>query len=232
MRLGNAEIQAINGVITKMLIEKKIDATLYLHGSRADDALCGGDIDLLLLVCRADLIDVLRTAKPSLLVAIKDHIGDQKIDLTIDWAGHSLSSGFLQVVLPKAEVLLRLGQGAFQRTMIHERVEAARAGCNPFAITRLKSGWWVLGDTQFLRGYSLLLPDPVVPDLNSLDESAYSFYFSDIRAISRALLKVTGADRINLEILGNSEPALHAHLFPRYADEPIEDRSSPAWNHS
>ena len=72
----------------------------------------------------------------------------KKIDLTIDWAGHS-PVPVLQVVLPKAEVLLRLGQGAFQRTMIHERVEAARAGCNPFAITRLKSGWWVLGDTHF-----------------------------------------------------------------------------------
>jgi len=44
-----------------------------------------------------------------------------------------------------------------------------------------------------------------------------------------ALLKVTGATRINYEILGNSEPELHAHLFPRYAHEPEERRTKPAW---
>ena len=31
----------------------------------------------------------------------------------------------------------------------------------------MPSGWAVLGDTQILPGYSLLLPDLVVPDLNA-----------------------------------------------------------------
>jgi diadenosine tetraphosphate (Ap4A) HIT family hydrolase len=43
------------------------------------------------------------------------------------------------------------------------------------------------------------------------------------------VLEATWADRINYEILGNSEPALHAHLFPRYADEPEDKRRMPAW---
>jgi hypothetical protein len=30
-------------------------------------------------------------------------------------------------------------------------------------------------------------------------------------------------------ILGNSEAALHAHVFPRYATEPEERRKKPAW---
>ena len=54
-------------------------------------------------------------------------------------------------------------------TLIHERVEAARAGTNPTVICRMPSGWAVLGDAQFLRGYSLLLADPVVADLNALN---------------------------------------------------------------
>jgi diadenosine tetraphosphate (Ap4A) HIT family hydrolase len=44
-----------------------------------------------------------------------------------------------------------------------------------------------------------------------------------------ALLEVTGATRINYEILGNSEPALHAHVFPRYATEPAAQRQKPVW---
>jgi len=35
--------------------------------------------------------------------------------------------------------------------------------------------------------------------------------------------------RINYEILGNSEPELHAHVFPRYATESPELRRLPAW---
>jgi len=53
-------------------------------------------------------------------------------------------------------------------TLIHQRVAEARDSRNPAVIGRVASGWVVLGDSQFIRGYSLLLPDPVVPSLNDL----------------------------------------------------------------
>jgi hypothetical protein len=45
--------------------------------------------------------------------------------------------------------------------MIADRVELARRGANDAVICRLRSGWAVIGDVQFLPGYCLLLADPV-----------------------------------------------------------------------
>jgi diadenosine tetraphosphate (Ap4A) HIT family hydrolase len=109
-------------------------------------------------------------------------------------------------------------------TLIHERVELARLGRNPTVICRMPSGWAVLADTQFLRGYTILLADPVVGDLNALDEAARSRFLLDMSLIGDALMEVTGSYRINYFILGNSDPALHAHILPRYLDEPDEVR--------
>ena len=114
-------------------------------------------------------------------------------------------------------------------TLIHQRVEAARAGTNPTVISRMPSGWAVLGDVQFLRGYSLLLADPVAADLNALDENRRGRFLQDMAILGDALLEVTGAYRINYEILGNTEAALHAHVFPRYMSEPEDLRKGPAW---
>jgi diadenosine tetraphosphate (Ap4A) HIT family hydrolase len=47
--------------------------------------------------------------------------------------------------------------------------------------------------------------------------------------VGDALLATTGARRINYEILGNADPELHAHIFPRFEDEPAERRHGPAW---
>ena len=77
-------------------------------------------------------------------------------------------------------------------TLIHERVQAARAGTNPTVICQMPSGWAVLCDVQFLRGYSLLLPDPVVPDLNALDKHKRAEYLLDMTILGDALLAVTG----------------------------------------
>ncbi|MBD9517398.1 HIT family protein [Pseudomonas sp. PDM22] len=113
--------------------------------------------------------------------------------------------------------------------LITERVELARDGANPKVIRRMASGWAVMGDVQFLPGYCLLLPDPVVPSLNDLDAEARVTYLLDMARLGDAVLQVTGALRMNYEILGNSEPELHCHLFPRYATEPEEKRRMPAW---
>lgn len=113
--------------------------------------------------------------------------------------------------------------------LIEQRVELARRGQNPFVICRMKSGWLVAGDVQPLEGYCLLLADPVVESLNALDEAQRTQYSLDTIRAGDAVLALTDACRINYETLGNSEPALHTHIIPRYRSEPEEKRRRPAW---
>jgi diadenosine tetraphosphate (Ap4A) HIT family hydrolase len=108
-------------------------------------------------------------------------------------------------------------------------VIAAREGRDPRVIARLFSGWAVFGERQIVRGYALLLPDPVVPNLNALGARERIAFLSDMSRLGDALLKVTGAARINYAIFGNQDPALHAHVIPRYLDEPEELRSKHPW---
>ena len=119
----------------------------------------------------------------------------------------------------------------YQRTLIHQRVELARQGENPTVICHMRSGWVVLGDSQFIRGYTLLLADPVVPSLNDLTAETRRVFLEDMALVGDALLRCTDAWRINYEILGNLDPALHAHIFPRYMSEPEEKRKNPVWHY-
>lgn len=114
-------------------------------------------------------------------------------------------------------------------TLIHQRVRDCRAGTNPKTICKVSSGWVVLGDVQFLRGYCLLLPDPVVSDLNAMDIDTRATFLREASIVGDVLLELTDAIRINYEILGNLEPALHQHIFPRYADEAPELVTKPVW---
>jgi len=114
-------------------------------------------------------------------------------------------------------------------TLIHERVALAQENRNAAVICRMPSGWAVLGDSQFLPGYCLLLADPVVPSLNEMEPSHRIHFLNDMAHIGDALLEVTEAYRINYEILGNDDSALHAHIFPRYLSEPADRIKSPVW---
>jgi diadenosine tetraphosphate (Ap4A) HIT family hydrolase len=117
------------------------------------------------------------------------------------------------------------------QTAIHHQVLAAREGKDPRVVARPGSGWAVFGERQFVRGYVLLLPDPVVPTLNALGAQERGQFLVDMARLGDALLKVTQALRINYAILGNLDPALHAHVIPRYADEPEALRTAHPWAH-
>ncbi len=114
-------------------------------------------------------------------------------------------------------------------TLIHQRVRDAQAGINPFVVTKMHSGWFVIGDHQALHGYCLLLPDPVVPDLNALKPKPRAQFLADMTTAGDILLRITNAARINYEILGNLEPALHAHIIPRYDNEDLALKFKPVW---
>ncbi len=116
-------------------------------------------------------------------------------------------------------------------TAIHRRVAACRAGTDPTLICRMPTGWAVMGDPQVLRGYCLLLPDPVVPHLNALSPQGQAAFLADLARLGQAAFEVTGALRINYALFGNVEPALHAHVFPRYVDEPEALRTVHPWGY-
>jgi len=84
---------------------------------------------------------------------------------------------------------------------------------------------------QYLRGYSILMPDPVVTSLNDLNRHQRAEYLCDMAMIGDALLEVTGAYRINYAIMGNQDPALHAHIIPRYLNEPDQYRKGGPWSY-
>ena len=114
-------------------------------------------------------------------------------------------------------------------TAIHRRVNDARAGRDPSVLGRCASGWAVFGHQQFVMGYLLLLPDPVVPDLNALTPERRSQFLLDMSRLGDALLRTTSPVRINYAIFGNLEPALHAHVIPRYRTEPEGMQSQQPW---
>jgi diadenosine tetraphosphate (Ap4A) HIT family hydrolase len=114
-------------------------------------------------------------------------------------------------------------------TLIHQRIQEARMGKNPTVICRVRSGWVVLGDVQFLPGYCLLLSDPIAPDLNALSAEQRKTFLYEMSVIGDALMVILDAYLINYEILGNSEHALHAHIFPRYMRELDQNRKKPVW---
>ncbi len=116
-------------------------------------------------------------------------------------------------------------------TIIHQRVELCREGAYNKCITKMASGWAVMGDVQFLRGYCLLLPDPVVPHLNAMTTEQRQSFLLDMARLGDAVIKVTKAVRINYEMLGNLEPALHAHVFPRFNNEPENLKTAPVWSY-
>jgi diadenosine tetraphosphate (Ap4A) HIT family hydrolase len=114
-------------------------------------------------------------------------------------------------------------------TAIHRRVDACKAGRDPTLICRMSSGWAVMGDPQVLPGHCLLLSDPVVDHLHVLPAADQRRFLQDVGLLGQAVFEVTGAQRINHAIFGNVEPALHAHVIPRYPDEPPAMQKDNPW---
>ena len=115
---------------------------------------------------------------------------------------------------------------ASQNTLIHQRVDLANRGENPTAIAKLKSGWVVLGDDQRLRGYCLLLSDPVVDNLHSLEGEQRKLFLWEMSLVGDALNAILNPSIINYSIYGNHDRALHAHIHPRYDTEEAEMRKT------
>jgi diadenosine tetraphosphate (Ap4A) HIT family hydrolase len=116
-----------------------------------------------------------------------------------------------------------------------DRYASALRGENPLVMARMRGGFAVIGDTQHLPGYSLLLTDdPAANHLTDLDWERRRDFLFDLSLLGEAVERACRGDglrRMNYEVLGNTEQRLHGHVHARYAWEPAEYVWGPIWRY-
>ena len=116
-----------------------------------------------------------------------------------------------------------------------DRIGSALRGDNATVLARLPRSFAVIGDAQRLPGYCVLLvDDPGIERLTDLPRPDRLAFLGSLDTLAEAVeIACRAADpgfrRVNLEILGNTDPYLHAHVFPRYDWEPPEHVGRPVW---
>src|SRR5215475_13686002 len=88
-----------------------------------------------------------------------------------------------------------------------DRIGSAERGENPTVLARMRSGFAVIGDTQFLPGYCLLLAAPQANHLSDLPFARRSAFLFDMSLLGQAIeiaCRPQGLRRMNYESLGNT----------------------------
>lgn len=104
------------------------------------------------------------------------------------------------------------------------------SGSMPGMVAELNRSWVVLGDSQFYRGYCLILAKRHAREMHLMPREEAHELLDEILAVGAAIEKVARPVKLNWECLGNQEPHVHWHIFPRYADDAM--RLAPVWERS
>lgn len=110
---------------------------------------------------------------------------------------------------------------------ICRRISQIQSGNHPAFLAEFPTGYAVLGDNQFFRGYTLFLCKHPAPDLENLPRDLRFQFLREMALVSEAVSKVVQPHKMNVESLGNMAPHLHFHLFPRYLSE--SEPTKPVW---
>jgi len=105
-------------------------------------------------------------------------------------------------------------------------IERATARFDDF-IAELPRSWLILGDAQFYRGYAVLLAKRHVHEIHLMPRGEAHELLDELLAVGKALSAVVNPQKLNYECLGNQEPHVHLHVFPRSSDDPM--RLAPVW---
>ena len=92
------------------------------------------------------------------------------------------------------------------------------------ALVELEMSRVMMGADAPMRGYVWLAVRRHVVELHELTDDEGAALMRDLRRVSRAIMTVTGAVKLNHEIHGNTVPHLHLHVFPRYLGDRFEGK--------
>lgn len=111
--------------------------------------------------------------------------------------------------------------------LICERINMIKDQSNPYFVAELETGYVVIGDHQYFKGYTLFLCKHHETELHFLEESFKEKFLIEMSKVAEAVYKAFNAEKLNYELLGNGDSHLHWHLFPRRSgDSPV---NGPVW---
>ncbi|HLW70842.1 MAG TPA: HIT family protein [Candidatus Binataceae bacterium] len=118
-------------------------------------------------------------------------------------------------------------EGAARPCGICAIIDRLRAGSFPDLVAELPRSWMILGDAQFYRGYCVLFAKRHVVEPHLMPRGEAHELLDEMLAAGKAINAVTSPIKLNYECLGNQEPHVHWHIFPRSSADPM--RLQPVW---
>ena len=103
--------------------------------------------------------------------------------------------------------------------LICDRIELIKQGKNPNYVKELETGYVVIGDGQYFKGYTLFLAKEHVTELHQMEYETKIKFLEEMSIVQEAVAKAFQAEKMNIELLGNGDAHVHWHLFPRKAGD-------------
>lgn len=103
--------------------------------------------------------------------------------------------------------------------LICDRIELIKQGKNPHFVKELETGYVVIGDGQYFKGYTLFLAKEHVTELHQMEYATKIKFLEEMSIVQEAVAKAFQAEKMNIELLGNGDAHVHWHLFPRKAGD-------------
>jgi len=106
-------------------------------------------------------------------------------------------------------------------------IERCRAGGFADFVAEMPHSFVIVGDAQFYRGYCVVLAKRHINEIHLMPPDEARALFDETVAVGRAIALATRPLKLNYECLGNLEPHIHWHVFPRFETDAM--RAAPVW---
>ena len=97
--------------------------------------------------------------------------------------------------------------------LICQRIELIKAGENPYFVKELETGYVVIGDHQYFKGYTLFLAKEHVTELHHMENPVKFRFLEEMSLVQEAVAKAFEAEKMNIELLGNGDAHAHGIFF-------------------
>jgi diadenosine tetraphosphate (Ap4A) HIT family hydrolase len=108
----------------------------------------------------------------------------------------------------------------YKNCFVCNRIELIKKNKNPYFVKELKTGYIVIGDYQFYEGYTLFLSKEHKKELHELEANFRKKFLEEMSVVAEVVFKTFKPEKLNYELLGNTDQHMHWHLIPRYKNDP------------